>query len=46
MQPVSSAIVKGISGRGVRRAGTGYMSKSLPPSFKQYRDYQIFKLRS
>ena len=27
MQPVISSVVKGISGRGVRRVGKGYMDK-------------------
>ena len=44
VQPVISLVVKGISGRGVRRSGRGYMNKffSSAPSFKQYRDYWIF----
>ena len=29
VQPVISSVVKGISGRGVRRAGRGYMDKSF-----------------
>ena len=37
VQPVISSIVKGISGRGVRR--TGIQKFSSAPSFKQYRDY-------
>ena len=41
VQPVISSVVKDISGRGVRRAGRGYMHKnfSSAPSFKKYRDY-------
>ena len=40
VQPVIYSVVKGISGRGVRRAGRGYMDKkfSSAPSFKQCRD--------
>ena len=29
VQPVISSVVKGISGRGVRRTGKGYMNKSF-----------------
>ena len=29
VQPVVSSVVKGISGRGVRRAGRGYMDKNF-----------------
>ena len=29
VQPVISSVVKGISGRGVRRAGKGYMGKQF-----------------
>ena len=29
VQPVISSVVKGISGRGVRRAGRGYMNKNF-----------------
>ena len=29
VQPVVSSVVKGISGRGVRRAGRGYMHKNF-----------------
>ena len=29
VQPVSSSVVKGISWRGVRRAGRGYMNKNF-----------------
>ena len=29
VQPVISSVVKGISGRGVRTAGRGYMNKSF-----------------
>ena len=29
VQPIISSIVKGINGRGVRRAGRGYMDKSF-----------------
>ena len=29
MQPVISSVVKGISGRGVRRVGKGYMDKKF-----------------
>ena len=41
VQPVSSSVVKGISERGVRRAGRRYMEKIFcsVPSFKQYLDY-------
>ena len=41
VQPVISLIVKVISGRGIRKAGRGYMNEafSSAPSFKQYRDY-------
>ena len=41
VEPVISLVVKGISGRGVRRAGRGYMNKffSSAPCFKQYPDY-------
>ena len=41
VQPVISSVVKGISERGVWRAGTGCMKKlfSSAPSFKQYQDY-------
>ena len=41
VQPVISSLVKGISGRGVRRAGREYTNKSFcfSPSFKQYWDY-------
>ena len=41
VQPVISSVVKGISGRGVRRAGRGFINKKFrsTPSFKQYRDY-------
>ena len=40
-KPVISSVVKGISGRGVRRAGTGHINKFFrsAPSFKQYQDY-------
>ena len=40
-QPVISSVVKGISGRGVRRAARGCMVKIFrsAPSFKQSRDY-------
>ena len=40
VQPVISSVVKGITGRGVRRAGKGYIIKnfSYTPSFKKYRD--------
>ena len=40
VKPVISSVVKGISGRGIRRAGRGYMDKnfSSAPSFKQYQD--------
>ena len=43
VQPVISSLVKGISGRGVRRAGREYTNKSFcfSPSFKQYWDYWI-----
>ena len=36
-QPVISSVEKGISGRGVRRAGRGHMDRnfSSAPSFKQ-----------
>ena len=41
VQPVIPSVVKGISGRGVRKEGRGYIIKlfSSTPSFKQYRDY-------
>ena len=41
VQSVIYPVVKGISRRGFRRAGKGYMNKSFSsaPSFKQYRDY-------
>ena len=41
MQPMISSVVKGISGRRVRRAGRGYTDKKfyLASSFKQYREY-------
>ena len=41
VQPVISSVVIGITGRGVRRTGRGYMDKnfSSPPSFKKYQDY-------
>ena len=42
VQPVISSVVKGVNGRGVRRAGRGYIDQkfiSCAPSFKQYRDY-------
>ena len=40
VQPVISSVVIGISRRGIRRAGTGYITIfSSSPSFKQYRDY-------
>ena len=29
VQPVISSVVKGISGRGIRRAGRGYMNKII-----------------
>ena len=29
VQPLNSSVVKGISGRGVRRAGRGYMNKNF-----------------
>ena len=29
VQPLISSVVKGISGRGVRRVGTGYMDKNF-----------------
>ena len=29
VQPVVSSVIKGISGRGVRRAGRGYMDKNF-----------------
>ena len=29
VQPVISSVVKGISGRGIRRAGRGYMNKNF-----------------
>ena len=41
VQPVIFKVVKFISGRGVRRAGTGSMIKKIisTPSFKQYQDH-------
>ena len=41
VQPIISLEIKGISGRGVRRAGRGYMDRvfSSAPSFKQYQDF-------
>ena len=39
VQPVIATVVKGISGRGVRRAGRGYMDNNFAPSFKQYWGY-------
>ena len=41
MQPVISSVVKGMSGRGVRRAERWYMKEkkfSSAPSFNQYWD--------
>ena len=44
VQPVIFSILKGISGRGVRRAGRGYTIKifSSTPSFKQYKITNYF----
>ena len=47
VQPVISSVVKSISGKGIRRAGIGYVcikmfSSAL--SFKQYRDHLLFQL--
>ena len=41
VQPIISLEIKGISERGVRRAGRGYMDRvfSSAPSFKQYQDF-------
>ena len=40
VQPVISSVVKGISGRGVRRAGRRYVNRMISTSFfKQYWDY-------
>ena len=41
VQPVISPVVKGISGRGVRRVGREYITKffSPAPSFNEYWDY-------
>ena len=41
VQLVISSVVKGISDRGVRKAGIGCMNKNsfcFAPSFKQYQD--------
>ena len=41
VQLVISSVVKVLSGRGVRRAGRGYINKKFQfaPSFKQFQDY-------
>ena len=41
VQPVIFSVVKSINGRGVRRAGRGYIDKFFRSvsSFKQYQDY-------
>ena len=42
VQSMISSVVKGISRRGVRRAGRAYLDKrtfNSAPSFKQYQDY-------
>ena len=43
-----SSVVKGINGRWVRRVVKEYMNKNVysAPSFKQYRDYDIFQSRA
>ena len=44
LQLVISSVVKGMSGRGVRKSEkAGIFSFAL--SFKQYRDYQLFQLQ-
>ena len=46
VRPVISSAVKGISGRGIRRARGRYIDQifSSTPSLKQYQDYQVFQL--
>ena len=46
VRPVISSAVKGISGRGIRKARGGYIDQifSSTPSLKQYQDYQVFQL--
>ena len=43
VQPVVSSVIKGISGRGFRRAGRGYADKNFwchsTPIHPQFRDY-------
>ena len=48
VQPVISSVVKGISGRRVRGAGRRYINKNFSSilSFKQYRYYQLFQLKT
>ena len=45
MQPIISLEIKGTSGRGVKRAGRGYMDRvfSSAPFFKQYQDLRFSK---
>ena len=46
VQPAISSVVKGVSGRGVRRARRRIKTFSSAPSFKQYQNYRIFQLRA
>ena len=46
VQPKISFLVKSISGRGVRKAGRGYIDEnfSSTPPLKQYRHYKLLQL--